>query len=174
MASIYVASSWRNPYQPGVVRFLRNMGHEVYDFREPTPGDTGFHWTDVDPEWKGWDPRAYREALQHPVSEHGFLSDMNGLRRADVCVLVQPCGTSSHLELGWAAGQGKRTAVLFPLDVAPTAIGGHSVGSSPCAPCGDLDGCHLPARLGRVEPELMAKMADEILVSLDELQEWLR
>lgn len=30
---IYVASSWRNLVQPGVVTILRRLGHEVYDFR---------------------------------------------------------------------------------------------------------------------------------------------
>jgi len=30
---IYVASSWRNKYQPGVVLTLRSLGHQVYDFR---------------------------------------------------------------------------------------------------------------------------------------------
>ena len=33
MARIYVASSWRDPYQPEVVAALREAGHEVYDFR---------------------------------------------------------------------------------------------------------------------------------------------
>lgn len=28
MAKIYVASSWRNPYQPEVVKKLREQGHE--------------------------------------------------------------------------------------------------------------------------------------------------
>ena len=37
MARIYVASSWRNALQPGVVTKLRRDGHEVYDFREPAP-----------------------------------------------------------------------------------------------------------------------------------------
>lgn len=35
MAKIYVASSWRNQHQPQVVSFLREQGHEVYDFRHP-------------------------------------------------------------------------------------------------------------------------------------------
>ena len=33
---IYVASSWRNTYYPEVVQALRDAGHEVYDFRNPT------------------------------------------------------------------------------------------------------------------------------------------
>ena len=47
---IYVASSWRNERQPEVVRCLRQRGHEVYDFRHPTPGDFGFRWSEIDLE----------------------------------------------------------------------------------------------------------------------------
>ena len=32
---------------------------------------------------------------------------------ADAFVLVMPCGRSAHLELGWAAGAGKPTAILL-------------------------------------------------------------
>lgn len=35
MTRIYVASSWRNKYQPEVVAALRKAGHKVYDFRNP-------------------------------------------------------------------------------------------------------------------------------------------
>lgn len=35
MAKIYVASSWRNPFQQEVVNILRDLGHEVYDFKNP-------------------------------------------------------------------------------------------------------------------------------------------
>ena len=34
--NIYVASSWRNAYQPEVVARLRSEGHSVYDFRNPS------------------------------------------------------------------------------------------------------------------------------------------
>ncbi len=50
MAKIYVASSWRNQYQPQVVSFLREQGHEVYDFRHPA-GKTGFQWSQIDENW---------------------------------------------------------------------------------------------------------------------------
>ena len=42
MAKIYVASSWRNKYQPEVVAALRKAGHEVYDFRNPKDNPGGF------------------------------------------------------------------------------------------------------------------------------------
>jgi len=176
---IYVASSWRNPWQIGVVELLRELGHDVYDFREPEPGVRGFAWSDVDPQWQAWRPDAYRTALRHDVAEEGFRRDMDALRAADVCLLVLPCGSSAHLELGWSVGAGKRTAVLFPHGVPlPDAddavrLFGHTLyRHRPCGACGDLDGCHVPARLDRVEPELMAKCADEILVNADELRGW--
>lgn len=34
---IYVASSWRCVEQPRIVALLRGAGHEVYDFRNPSP-----------------------------------------------------------------------------------------------------------------------------------------
>ena len=52
MPKIYVASSWRNPYQPEVVAALRKAGHEVYDFRNPKDNPGGFHWADVDENWQ--------------------------------------------------------------------------------------------------------------------------
>ena len=39
--SIYVASSWRNKFQPTIVERLRADGFDVYDFRNPGPGGTG-------------------------------------------------------------------------------------------------------------------------------------
>lgn len=52
MKKIYVASSWRNDIQPQVVETLRKEGFEVYDFKNPEPGNNGFHWSEIDPDWK--------------------------------------------------------------------------------------------------------------------------
>jgi hypothetical protein len=95
------------------VRALRDAGHEVYDFRHPAPGNDGFAWSDIDPAWQQWTPEAFAAALRHPVARSGFRSDMDALRSADACVLVQPAGRSAALELGWAAGAGRATAVLL-------------------------------------------------------------
>lgn len=72
---VYVASSWRNPLQPGIVALLREAGHEVYDFPNPRDGDTGFHWSEVDPEWQGWSPARFPDCLGHQVAQAGFQSD---------------------------------------------------------------------------------------------------
>jgi hypothetical protein len=108
--NVYVASSWRNEQQPAVVAALRTAGHEVYDFRDPV---SAFHWADIDPLWKDWSPWQFREALKHPLARRGFNKDFEALEQADVCVLVQPCGISAHLELGWAVAAGLRTIVLL-------------------------------------------------------------
>lgn len=110
---IYVASSWRNPYQQEIVALCRSCGHEVYDFRHPVPGNNGFHWGEIDPEWQDWSLREYVKGLEHPVAEQGFGLDMAALKACDMCLLVQPCGKSAHLELGYAVGAGKRTAILL-------------------------------------------------------------
>ncbi len=110
---VYVATSWRNEYQPGVVDALRKARHEVYDFRNPRDGDNGFHWSEIDPEWKLWTPPRYREHLKHPIANAGFKSDMDALRWCDAVVAVQPFGRSASLELGWAAGAGKLTILLL-------------------------------------------------------------
>ena len=114
---IYVASSWRNPYQPGVVNALLDAQHGVYDFREPEPGEHGFSWSGVDPQWRDWTPQQLASALRHPVAVRGFAFDYEGLRWADVCVLVMPCGLSAHMEAAWMAGQGKPVVVYVPPEV---------------------------------------------------------
>lgn len=109
---IYVASSWRNLYQQNVVAHLRDCGHEVYDFRNPRPGDHGFHWSDIDRAWQDWTPQEYRAALEHPIAVEGFGSDFDAMRAADTCVLVLPCGRSAHLEAGYFVGAGKDLYIL--------------------------------------------------------------
>ncbi len=136
---VYVASSWRNERQPEVVRAIRAVGHEVYDFRNPSEdvpeGDQGFHWSDIDPGWLSWSPSEFIDALDHPLALDGYERDYEALESADVVVLVMPCGRSAHLELGFAVGQGKPTVILLS------------------------DG----------EPELMYKMVRSLVTSVEEV-----
>lgn len=111
---IYLASSWRNGFQPQFVTMLRDWGHEVYDFRNPAPGNCGFSWSAMDPDWEGWTAPRYAELVTtHPVARASFTFDMNALNWCDTCVLLLPCGRSAHLEAGYAAGQGKRVIVAL-------------------------------------------------------------
>lgn len=107
---IYVASSWRNDYQPEVIKLLRKDGHEVYDFKD----SEGFHWSEIDPNWKNWTPDEYLAGLDHPFAERGFGRDMGALKACDVCVYVMPCGPSASMEMGWACGARKKVIAYIP------------------------------------------------------------
>lgn len=111
---VYVASSWRNDTQPMVVEAIRAAGIGAYDFKNPD-GATGFHWSEVGLHRTN-DAAAVLEylwALDHPRAKEGFAADFAAMQRADAFVLVLPCGRSAHLELGWAVGAGKPTAILL-------------------------------------------------------------
>ena len=117
---IYVASSWKNQIQAGVVIRLRAFGHAVYDFTDPDLPNTSFTWAEIDPNWKEWSRHKYRQEIEgHPLAEAGFNSDMNAMHWADACVLVLPCGRSAHLEAGWFIGQDKPTAILLDAEFIP-------------------------------------------------------
>lgn len=111
---VYVASSWRNLYQELVVQRLRVENHEVYDFKNPEPENHGFHWSEIDPDWRNWTTDQFVEGLDHEKAEFGFALDMQALHHCDACVLVLPCGRSAHLELGYAVGANKRSIVFCP------------------------------------------------------------
>jgi hypothetical protein len=115
----YVASSWRNLLQVGVVAALRSAGIDCYDYRNPAPGNDGFRWTSIDPNWEQWRPTDWRAALRTPVAQAGYALDRGGMDRADCCVLVLPCGRSAHLEAGYMAGLGKPVLTLALESVEP-------------------------------------------------------
>jgi hypothetical protein len=110
--SVYVATSWKNPFQPTIIKELNGLGIKTYDFRNPEEGNTGFRWTDT-----GMDPHCsneqYLETLLTPVAEHGFKLDMDALEACSVCLLILPSGRSAHLEAGYAVGAGKKVGILL-------------------------------------------------------------
>lgn len=112
------------------------MGHNAYDFRT-----NGFHFKQIDPEWESWGPwRFIEEIRKNPICQKNFEQDLIAMRLSKAFLLVNPCGKSAHLEIGWAIGRGLRTAILL---------------------------------LGKERPELMYRMAGEILVGSHELHRWL-
>lgn len=133
---IYVASSWRNKIYDGIVAKLKELGHEVYDFRNPE-GGTGFSWSQIDEEWKDWSPERYVFCLNTDIAQKGFDSDFNAMKWADTCVMVLPCGRSANTEAGWMKGAGKEVYVYQET---------------------------------YEEPELMYKMHDGFVLSMDALE----
>lgn len=100
---------------------LRDLGHEVYDFRNPAQGQSGFGWRECKLPWGETidmhDMGLYvRHIAQNPMAQAGFRRDRDALHWCDTCVLLLPCGRSAHLEAGYAMGQGKETFVLLSPD----------------------------------------------------------
>lgn len=121
---IYVASSWRNLIQPGIVLALRRAGHDVYDFRHPKPGDEGFRWSEVGgPAGYTYGdrvtPEQYRRMLAHPRAVEGYEADISHVQDCEAVVYVLPCGKSASWEFGYAMGQGKKGYVVVFDDAEP-------------------------------------------------------
>lgn len=142
--TIYLASSWRNIMQEKVLHALREAGHHVYDFKNPTgakghPGDNGFGWREVDPHWEHWTNAQFCMGLQHPAANRGFGNDLEALLCADTIVLLLPAGNDAHLEAG-------RGGIGTDKQLFVACLSNHTI-----------------------KPGLMYKMADKICLSMGEL-----
>lgn len=107
---IYLATSWKNPHYPGLLKILR-AEFEVYDFRDP---EFMFKWFEVNPA-KDPSPEVYRDLLyNHPEVLRGANRDFEAMEWCDTIVAVEPFGKSGSFELGWCQGKGKKTILHFP------------------------------------------------------------
>lgn len=114
--NIYVASSWKNSSQQTLVQMLVDKGYNVYDFKHPNniiddSMKNGFHWSDVDPNYKNLDSEALLKLFEHQKVQNHFYIDFNALDNCDICILLLPCGKSAHIEAGYAVGRGKETII---------------------------------------------------------------
>lgn len=174
MFNIYVASSWRNEHYPEVVRSLIAMragrpttpAYEVYDFRNPAPGNTGFAWSSIDPNWGNWTAEEYAKALDHPLAVEGFEYDITALAKADLCVLVLPSGRSASWEYGYFCGQKDRKGIVYmPEKCEPELM---YRGSMICATIPDLYAAvssyliELRAQRGPTKAEIVADIRREL------------
>ena len=107
---IYLVGSLRNSHIPEIGRTLRSWGYEVFD-----------DWHAAGPEaddcWKAYEQqrgRTYQKALRGLAAQHVFEYDRYHLQRADMGVLLLPCGKSGWLEAGWLLGRGKPVYAVLP------------------------------------------------------------
>lgn len=71
---------------------------------------------EADDFWKKYTKKrglTHKEALKDWSAQHIFEFDKTHLDRADVVVMLMPCGKSGHLELGYSLGKGKKGYILF-------------------------------------------------------------
>lgn len=109
MKSIYLIGSLRNPNVPILAAKLRKAGYEIFDDWFAAGPEADDYWRDYEKQ-KGV---TYKEALNGYSARHVFEFDRSHLDRCDAGVLLMPAGKSGHLELGYMAGKGKPTFVVF-------------------------------------------------------------
>lgn len=107
--TIYLIGSLRSPTVPEIGNRLRGEGYDVFDDWHAAGPIADDSWQ----EYENIRGHTYIEALQGYAAKHVFAFDLFHLNRADAGVLVMPAGKSGHLELGFLAGKGKKTYILF-------------------------------------------------------------
>ena len=55
-----------------------------------------------------------KSKIKEELERYMIIRAVSAIERADVCVLVLPCGRSAHAEAGWMKGKGKKTIVYMP------------------------------------------------------------
>ena len=110
MKKIYLASSWKNA---GMLHLLadalRRKGFKVDLFCDKSTGRFVFNWQETpDFNYKSNE----REALKHKYFQKAFKEDKKMIEWCDICIMVLPCGKSSHLEAGYAKGIGKKLYIF--------------------------------------------------------------
>jgi hypothetical protein len=103
---IYIATSWKNEsLAKDVAQILRNDGHEVDCFCDPSTGRYCFRWTD---HFQKIEDANVFSFLRLPEARRAFEEDKKYIDWCDAVVMIFPCGNSAHLEGGYAKGSGKK------------------------------------------------------------------
>lgn len=106
---IYIIGALKNPAIVDVANTLEQAGHRVFaDWHSPGPA--------ADEHWQAYENahgRDYHAAIYGAHARNAFNFDKRHLDECTVGVMVMPAGKSAHLELGYLAGRGVRTYVLF-------------------------------------------------------------
>ncbi len=104
---IYLASSWENMRLPGVMHVLRRCGHDVYDFKRPTPATSGYRMSN-----EPLASEAFHDACSAPGAVNGLNMNLLAIRLAQAFVLVLPSDLSAAAYYGYALAEDKLLYVL--------------------------------------------------------------
>lgn len=114
---IYLASSWKmKNVVLDVAEILKTDGHEIDAFCDGTNGRVSFDWSELLDIMKqeGLDIEQVDaiEMMKHWRVKEAFEEDKKWIDWADALIMLMPCGRSSHLEAGYAAGKGKKLYII--------------------------------------------------------------
>jgi hypothetical protein len=110
---IYISSSWKNrSYVRDTAILLRNEGHEVYDFTDPTCRKTPEIPPEKYPEQFDSSRHIYYRYIDKPEWRAAVEGNRAAIMWADLIVLILPCGIDSHADWALGVGAGKQSVVL--------------------------------------------------------------
>lgn len=109
---IYISSSWKNRVEVRALAIsLREAGHEVYDFTDPACR----MMPEIPPEKfpQAFDPDSerYAEYIDRPEWRFAVMENKRAIERADLIILLLPCGNGSHADWAYGVGLGKKSIV---------------------------------------------------------------
>lgn len=112
--NVYISSSWKNREAVrGLAVDLRNRGHIVYDFTDPSCRQMPEIPPERFPEQFDPEKHLYSEYIE---SVREWRDAVNCNRRAldqcDMVILLLPCGTDAHADWAYGVGLGKRSIVV--------------------------------------------------------------
>lgn len=122
---------------------LRSSGHDVYTHCEPS-------WSHVWSLMAGVNADGLSQYYRFsnylkPDMATTFRREEKSLFEADACVVMMPNTESGAFVAGYFHHAAK-PVILFGEGDVFLSEPGHSMDTCPCSACGDLDGCHVPAR----------------------------
>lgn len=112
MAKIYLVGSLRNDRIPIIANKLRDDGHDVFDDWHGAGEHADDSWRDYE-KTRG---RNYQEAIKGKAATNICEFDRSNILASDTIILILPAGRSGHMEVGFAAGAGKKTHILLDAD----------------------------------------------------------
>ena len=109
---IYIASSWQNEREvTQLANGLKDHRFEVDNFTDNSGGRYVFHWSELVKDFNKIDAKSF---LEDKRTQKAFKEDKEQLDRSNIVILLLPVGRSSHLEAGYAVGQGKLLFIFAP------------------------------------------------------------
>ena len=112
--NIYISSSWKNRDQVRriAVELRKCGGHEVYDFTDPGCRTVPEIPPEKFPELFDPEKHLYSEYIMIPEYIDAVNCNRKAITRADLIILLLPCGNDSHADWALGVGMGKKSVVL--------------------------------------------------------------
>lgn len=111
--NIYISSSWKNrDTVRQLATRLRKSGHEVYDFTDPACRKTPEIPPEKFPEQFDPEKHVYAEYINRPDWRAAVFENFSAIQRAELIILLLPCGNDSHADWALGVGLGMRSIVV--------------------------------------------------------------